>query len=145
MLWLVECGRPGCRVFFFFGRFGRFASAVGDAVLWKDAPPIEFSRLKPVNMDCSWVQVRIVCSLDRSYDHIQMKFTFFLLSCYPIFYPIYYPRGTLALPPSSNSDPGSHSGPSFPLPTTVRAFIFIAKIIQRFLSSSTRVEFCVPI
>ena len=40
------------------------------------------------------------------------------------FHPIYYPRTTLALPPSSNSDPGSHSGPSSPLPTKVRAFIF---------------------
>ena len=37
--------------------------------------------------------------------------------------PIYYPRATLALPPSSNSDPGSHNGPSSPLPTTVRASI----------------------
>ena len=43
------------------------------------------------------------------------------------FYPIYYPRTTLAHPPSSNSDPGSHSGPSSPLPTTVRAFVFMAK------------------
>ena len=32
------------------------------------------------------------------------------------FYPIYYPRTTLALPPSNNSDPGSHSGPSSPSP-----------------------------
>ena len=37
---------------------------------------------------------------------------------------IYYPRTPLALPPSSNSDPGSHSRPSSPLPTTVRDFIF---------------------
>ena len=41
-----------------------------------------------------------------------------------LLHPIYYPRTTLALPPSSNSDPGSHSGPSSPVPTTVRAFIF---------------------
>ena len=41
---------------------------------------------------------------------------------------------TLALPPSSISDPGSHSRPSCPLPTTVHAFIFIAKTIQHFLS-----------
>ena len=34
---------------------------------------------------------------------------------------------TLALPPSSNSDPGSHSGASSPIPTTMRAFIFIAR------------------
>ena len=47
-------------------------------------------------------------------------------------HPIYYPRTTLALPPSSNSDPGSHSGPSSPIPTTLRAFIFIARRIQHF-------------
>ena len=40
--------------------------------------------------------------------------------------PIYYPRTTLALLPSSNLDPGSRSGPSSPLPTTVRAFILTA-------------------
>ena len=39
------------------------------------------------------------------------------------FHPIYYPRTTLALPPSSNSDPGSHSGPSSSLPTSACAFI----------------------
>ena len=57
-------------------------------------------------------------------------------------HPIYYPRTILALPPSSNSDPGSYSGPSFLLPTTVRAFIFIARRTQHFLPSSTRVELC---
>ena len=31
-------------------------------------------------------------------------------------HPIYYPRSTLALPPSSNSDPGPHSGPPPPTP-----------------------------
>ena len=46
--------------------------------------------------------------------------------------------------PSSNSDPGSHSGPSFPLPTTVRAFIFIARIVKHFVPSSTRVEWYLP-
>ena len=55
-------------------------------------------------------------------------------------------RLSLALPPSSNSDPRSHiAGPSPPLPTTVHyryiIFIFVARIIiQHFLSSSTRVE-----
>ena len=48
------------------------------------------------------------------------------------------------LPPSSSSDAGSHSGPSSPLPTTsVRAFVFIARITQHFLPSSTRVELLV--
>ena len=49
-----------------------------------------------------------------------------------------------SLPPSSNSDPGSQSGRSSPLPTTVRAFLFIARNIQHFLPSSTRVEWYLP-
>ena len=53
---------------------------------------------------------------------------------------IYYPRTTLALPPSSNSDPGSHSGPSSSIPTTVRDFVFVARTLQHFLPPSTRVE-----
>ena len=32
-----------------FGRRGCWAMAVVDAVLWKDAPPLEFSRLKLMN------------------------------------------------------------------------------------------------
>ena len=43
------------------------------------------------------------------------------------FHPSYYPRTTLALPPSSSSDPGSHSGPYSPFPSSLRftnAFIF---------------------
>ena len=60
---------------------------------------------------------------------------------YDLFFCYCYPRTILALPPSSNSDPGSHSGPSSPLPTTVHAFIFIARRSQHFLPSSTRVEF----
>ena len=48
----------------------------------------------------------------------------------------------------SRSSPGvtqirghmSYSGPSSPLPTSVLAFIFIARRIQHFLPSSTRVE-----
>ena len=46
--------------------------------------------------------------------------------CFVFFHPIYYPCIALTLLPSSSSDPGSHSGPFSPLPTTVRAFIFIA-------------------
>ena len=37
--------------------------------------------------------------------------------------PIYYPRTTLALPPSSKSDPGSHSGPSSPLLRHMPSFL----------------------
>ena len=40
--------------------------------------------------------------------------------CFLFVCPIHCPRTTLALPPSSNSDrPGSHIGPSSPIPTTV--------------------------
>ena len=66
---------------------------------------------------------------------IQLLFILFL-------HPSYYPRTTLALPPSSNSDPGSHSGPSWPLPTTARAFIFIVRRTQHFNPSSIHVETC---
>ena len=45
---------------------------------------------------------------------------------------------------SRNSDPGSQSRLFSPLPTTVLAFIFIARRVQHFLPSSTRVEFCLP-
>ena len=55
----------------------------------------------------------------------------------------YYPRTTLALPPSSNSDLGSHRGPS-PLPTTVPAIILVGRIIQHFLPSLNRVKSYLP-
>ena len=63
--------------------------------------------------------------------------------CFSFFgHPIHYryPRTTFAPPPSSNSDPRSHSGPFSPLLTTVPTFIFIARRIQLFFPSSTRVE-----
>ena len=67
------------------------------------------------------------------------RFFFFFF----FFHPISFPRATLVLPlpPSSNPDPGSHSGPSSllpPPPDTARAFIFLAEIILHFLASSTR-------
>ena len=50
---------------------------------------------------------------------------FYFQYCYMSLHPVYYPRTTLALPPSSNSDPGPHHrGPSSLFPTTVRIFIF---------------------
>ena len=55
----------------------------------------------------------------------------------------YHPRTTLAPPPCSNSDLGSHSGPS-PLPTTAPAFILVARIIQHFLASLNRVKSYLP-
>ena len=67
-------------------------------------------------------------------NHIPFFATFFFL------HPIYHPRTILALPPSSNSDPGSRIGPSSSLPTSARAFIFTARRIEHFLPSSTRVE-----
>ena len=56
------------------------------------------------------------------------------------FHPIFFPQNSLVLRPSSNSDPGSYSRPFFPLRTTVRAFMFITRRIQRYLLSSTCVE-----
>ena len=53
--------------------------------------------------------------------------------------PICFPRTTLLLPPSNNSDPGL---PSSPLPTAVRAFFFVARIFWRFLPSLTCVDLC---
>ena len=67
------------------------------------------------------------------------------------FHPIYYHRTTstttlLALPPNSNSDPGSHIGlPSPPSPLRYNnASIFIASRFRHFLPSSTRVELYLP-
>ena len=44
--------------------------------------------------------------------------------------------------PRCYSDPGSLSRLVSPLPTTMRAFVFIASTLQPFLPSSTRVELC---
>ena len=60
--------------------------------------------------ECGW-------GMQRMYETIMYIY---------VFHPIYYPRIMLALPPSSSSDP---EGFSSPLPTTVRAFIFIARRI----------------
>ena len=75
-------------------------------------------------------------------EQYEYKYIYIYIYIYYFLRPIYYPRTTRALPPSSNSDPWSDSGPSFPLPTTVRAFNFVARRIQHFLPSSTRVELC---
>ena len=50
--------------------------------------------------------------------------------------PMYFPRTTLALPPSSNSDPGSHRRPSPTLPTNVRANIPHPKYLYCLQSSA---------
>ena len=57
---------------------------------------------------------------------------------------IYDPRTTIALPPRSNSDPGSHCGPSSPPPLRYVPSFFFARIIQHFLPSSTRVKLYPP-
>ena len=62
----------------------------------------------------------VCCPVFRRPDD---TFFFFLLFMFFVPHPIYYPRTALARPPSSKSDPGSHSVSSSPLPTTVRAFI----------------------
>ena len=43
---------------------------------------------------------------------------------------------------SRNSDPGSQSRLYSPHPTTIRALRFLARRVQHFLPSSTRVEWC---
>ena len=49
----------------------------------------------------------------RRPEHIYVEVFIFFIPCI-----------ILTLPPSSNSDPGSHSGPFSPLPTTVHASVF---------------------
>ena len=58
----------------------------------------------------------------------------------------FFPSHLLSSPlfsllPSRNSDPGWHSRLFSPLPITVRALHFIARMCQLFLPSSTRVDF----
>ena len=59
-------------------------------------------------------------------------------------HPIYYlrPFSFTFSHPRRNLDPGSHSGPFSPLPTTVRTFTSISRRTQHFPPSSTRVELC---
>lgn len=54
------------------------------------------------------------------------------------------PFCSLSLLHSRNSYPRSHGRRSSPLPSTVRAFILIARIPQPFLPSSARVELRLP-
>ena len=49
-----------------------------------------------------------------------------------------------SLPPSRNSDPGSHSRLFSPFPTTVCAFFFYREKTSAPLPSSTRVKLCLP-
>ena len=64
-----------------------------------------------------------------------------LFFSFSFFFPLINPRTALALPPSSNSDPGSQiAGSPLPLANTVSAFSLIARRTQYFLPSSIRVE-----
>ena len=92
-----------------------------------------------LDYDGTWYTLRQECA-----SHVSMCTLCFVVYFFLFFHAIYYPRTALALRPSSKSDPGSHSGPSSPLPTTVRAFVFIAKRLQHFLPPSTRVELYLP-
>ena len=64
----------------------------------------------------------------------------------PLFFlPISYVHPISPAPSlSGNSDPTSHSR-HFPPPTMAHAFVFIARRVQHFLFSSTRVESCLTI
>ena len=55
---------------------------------------------------------------------------------------IHYLRTSSSLLSSRKSGPGSHSRLFYPLPATVRAFTFIARIFPFCLPSSTRIELC---
>ena len=71
--------------------------------------------------------------------HLGVVGCFFLsfFSCIPFF-----PRTTLALFPSSNSNPGSHSGPSSPLLTTIDTCLHFyreEKSVLPFLVDSRRI------
>ena len=57
---------------------------------------------------------------------------------------LYYLRTFPFSLPRRNSDPGSRSRLFFPLPRTARAFVFITRILQPFLPSSTRIELDLP-
>ena len=62
--------------------------------------------------------------------------------------PIYYIRSfyaSFSLPRRNSGPPSQIAGSSPPpLPATVRVFVFIARRIQNFLASLTRVELCLP-
>ena len=84
-------------------------------------------------------ELKSYCNGKRVQTHIFDSFLFFSFSIPFIIFALL----SLSLH-SRNSDPGSQSRLFSPLPTTVRAFIFIARRVQHFLPSSTRVEFCLP-
>ena len=74
--------------------------------------PHNFHLSRTKNRDEHWGLLLITSGRKNRRQHMKYFLGFiFLISTY-------YPRTTLALPTSSNSDPGSYSGPSFPLPTS---------------------------
>ncbi|CAM9565913.1 unnamed protein product, partial [Laminaria digitata] len=66
----------------------------------------------------------------------------FLLCNFPYQLPSIVFALLLQLAPFRNSDPGSHSGRSSPSPLRCMPSCFIARRVQHFLASSTRVELC---
>ena len=68
-------------------------------------------------------------------------FIYFFIVCVPF---IILALLSCSLPVVRSSDPGSHSGPSSPLPTTVRTFVFLARRIQLFSSLVDTRRMCLP-
>ena len=83
----------------------------------------------------SYINVVNQLKTQPRFDYFLVRVIFLcILYLVYILHPKFYPRTTLVLPRSSNSDPGSHSGPFPPLRTTVCAFVFIARRILHFSS-----------
>ena len=80
---------------------------------------------------------------NKFYDFLQKvalpRFTVLFLKLIPSYDIRIFPS-SFSLP-RRNSDPRSLSRLFYPLPTTVRAFIFIARRFQKFILSSARIEF----
>ena len=94
--------------------------------------------------DVRIIAIRLVdewtCTSNTSWSK---RFLFYLFLFFPI--PVSIFALLFSLPPSRNSDPGSHRRLFIPrYPLRFVPYIFIAIIFQLFLPSSTRVELCLP-
>ena len=75
-------------------------------------------------------------SCDRCCNIVSFFFPSDYFSSFFFLHPMYCPRIFLALPPSSsNSDPGSHSGPSSPFQRYVPSFLSLCFNIQDIIKS----------
>ena len=97
----------------------------------------ELEQFKPVSH--LFGQTVVVADVVPSPRYSFFFFFFFSSHLQQCFFPLTSPE----LSPFYSSNPGSHSGHFSPVPATVRASIFVARIVQYFLPSSTRVERCV--